>query len=623
MTAPAYVFNSDRFPDSSGVYLMKGATGKVLYVGKAKSLRKRIGQYFQDRSSRQNTRDEKIGRMVDQIQDIEVISTVNEREALLLENELIKRHQTPFNTRMRDDKTFPYIMITMEEEFPRIKIIRGVDLYPEKNLFFGPYVDKKAVRKTLKLIRELFPYCTCKRQLPRSKKRSCLYYHLKLCPGPCIHRDEAGFKEKYAENIQNIILFLRGKHVELIEYLKGAMEAAADDMDYERAARMRDRFQAMEKIFDPQAVFSIDYKDMDAIALAENEEELAIVVLEIRDSRLIGKVPFVFDLENTVDDEGTMLATFLLNRYDKGRTYYPDEILVTTHPRDFKEIKKILVENSKEKIKDLRIIDDADEKLVHLAKMGRKNAFLILHNRKLNRDLARFDHVDALEDLARDLGLENIPIVIEGYDVSNLQGKHATGSKVCFKNGRPFKNGYRRYKIQSKSTPDDYAMMAEIITRRFNRVIEGRDQLPGLVIIDGGKGQLNAALHALTDLGITNANIIGLAKKEEEIFFPGEKEPLKLPRESKSLLLMRAVRDESHRFAVKYHHHLRNKSINEVEAELQLVPSIGRTRSAILKKYFKTLKAIKNATIDELALVLKSEKTANAVYRHFHGDPGN
>ncbi|MBD3185208.1 excinuclease ABC subunit UvrC [Candidatus Bathyarchaeota archaeon] len=616
----SYQFNSSLFPDSPGVYLMKDKKRQILYIGKAKSLRKRVTQYFTDAHVHHGANPDKIKTLVSAINDIEIISTLNEREALLLENELIKKHKPPFNVRMRDDKSFPYIMISTGEQYPRVEIIRGIDLYPRDNLFFGPYVDKKAVRKTLRIIRRVFPFCSCNRELPESTTRTCLYYHLGLCLGPCTHKEDDGFMEKYKKVISNVILFLQGNYREILENLQRDMETSSKNLDYERAAIIRDNITAMKKLFDPQAVFSIDYKDMDAIAMDDNGEEVAIIVLEIRDSRIIGKVPWIFNIENSIYSSSELLSSFMVEHYGPGRTKYPSRIILDRDPGNISILREIVMENSDGKVESITLADRSDEKVDHLIKMALKNAFFLLHKRKLNRDIASFDHIDALDELAAVLDLDTIPKVIEGYDISNLQGKHATGSKVCFKNGLPHKNEYRRYKIRSKKSPDDFAMMREVVERRFKRVKEGRDARPDLVVIDGGRGQLNAALHALHDLNVEGINIIGLAKKHEEIFTPDLEYPMNLPRESKALLLLRAVRDESHRFAVKYFRNLKSKEINEVDEILMSIDSIGEKRSLLLRQYFKTIKKIKNASIDELEIVVKSQKAAKAVYEYFHGN---
>ncbi|HME52958.1 MAG TPA: excinuclease ABC subunit UvrC [Candidatus Lokiarchaeia archaeon] len=613
-----FKFNSALYPDSPGVYLMKDDLGKIIYVGKAKSLKKRLSSYFQDLNSRGNINIEKIKALVESIRDIETISVNTEREALLLENELIKLHQPLYNSRLKDDKSFPFIMFTCEEQYPRIQVIRGVQLYSPKNMFFGPYTDKWSIVQILKVLRKVFPYCTCSREIPKKKCKPCLYYHLGQCPAPCTFQGDEGFRIQYLTNIKNIILFLRGNYAELLERLQVEMNVFSRTMDFERAAAVRDKITALEKMFRPQSVISPEYADMDIITLAKNDEELIILVMEIRDRRLIGKIPFVYDITSNLSSEEEVLGSFLVGYYNPDKILFPTNVLLNKSVEDIDIVRDVLEKNSGGKIQDV-ILAGEDLEHQNLIDIGRKNAFYLLHKRKLNRELATFDHQDALQQLADELGLEHAPSVVEGYDISNIQGKFATGSKVSFKDGKPHKSDYRRFRIVSKNTPDDFRMMAELVSRRFVRVVEGRDKAPDLIIIDGGMGQLNAALEQLEHLGLDTIPAIGLAKKQEEIYMPGESEPLVLPKDSKVLLFLQKVRDESHRFAVKYHHDLKSRELDEVEDALQEVGGIGKQRAVALRTHFKTLDAIKAATVEELSVILKSKKAAIAVHDHFLG----
>nr|MDO8115715.1 excinuclease ABC subunit UvrC [Candidatus Sigynarchaeota archaeon] len=604
-------------PDGPGVYIMKGDTS-VLYVGKAKSLKKRVAQYFQDPFSRQNVDANKIARLVQSIEDIEIISTNNEREALLLENELIKKHQPPFNTRLKDDKSFPYVMVTCEEPFPRVAIIRGPERYSKQNLFFGPYTDKHSVVRILKHVRSLFPYCSCQHQIPCRKARPCLYSHMGLCLAPCVHRDEDGFKERYITAIKNLVLFLRGNYTGLRDSLDREMEDASKRLDFERAATIRDKLVALEKMFRPQSIFSQDRKDVDTITQMKNDEEMLVLVMEVRDGRLIGKIPFIYDISKNINQDDEILANFLVEYYHRDKTSFPSKVIVSKPVENEGLVLDVLQKNSSMKIEEVDFLkDDGKPGTSDLLAIGRKNAFFILHKRALNRELATFDHQEGLQDLAEVLHLDHAPVIVEGYDISNIQGKFATASKVCFKEGKPHKNGYRHYRIRSGDTPDDFRMIGEVIQRRFARVVEGKDQPPDLIIIDGGIGQLHAALEQLERAGLDHLSIIGLAKQEEEIFVPGASEPIILPRDSKALQFLQRVRDESHRFALKYHHALRDKQVDETSRELEKIHMIGKQRAQLLKKHFKTLAGMKEASIEELALVLRSRKSAESVFNHF------
>jgi len=611
-----FKFNSALYADSPGVYLMKDDLGKVIYVGKAKSLKKRLASYFQDLSSRGNINVEKIKALVASIRDIETISVNTEREALLLENELIKLHQPLYNSRLKDDKSFPFIMITCEEPFPRVQVIRGVELYSPKNMFFGPYTDKWSIVQILKVLRKIFPYCTCSHEISKKKCKPCLYYHLGQCLAPCAFQFDEEFREKYLANIKNIILFLRGNYTELLGRMQNDMSIFSKAMDFEKAAAVRDKIAALEKMFRPQSVVSPGYADTDIITVARNDDELIILVMEIRDRRLIGKIPFIYDITSNINSDEEVLGNFLVGYYNLDKILFPVGVLLNKPVEDIDIMREVLARNSNGKIQHVNVAGD-DPNNQDLVDIGRKNAFYLLHKRKLNRELATFDHQDALQQLADELGLDHAPSVVEGYDISNIQGKFATGSKVSFKDGKPYKSEYRRFRIQSKSTPDDFRMMAELVYRRFTRVVEGRDKAPDLIIIDGGIGQLNAALEQLALLGLEDIPAIGLAKKQEEIYMPGESEPIVLPKDSKSLLFLQKVRDESHRFALKYHHDLKSRELDEVEDVLGEIEGIGKQRAVALRTHFKTLDAIKAATVEELAVILKSKKAAVAVHDHF------
>jgi excinuclease ABC subunit C len=619
---PPFTYNAAVYADSPGVYLMKDDRGQVIYVGKAKSLRKRLSSYFQDLSARGNINVGKIRALVESIRDIDTISTNTEREALLLENELIKLHQPVFNSRLKDDKSFPYVMITCEEPYPRVQVIRGVHLFSPKNLFFGPYTDKGSVIKILRVLRKIFPYCTCSNEISKKKSKPCLYHHMNLCPAPCAHPGDGDFRRNYIANIKNIVLFLRGNYTELLDRLKREMDAASKAMDFERAAAMRDKIAALDKMFKPQSVISPEYPDLDTVTLAKNDDELIIIVMEIREGRLIGKIPFIYTNNASPDDE--VLGSFIAGYYNADKASFPG-IVVLNKPVDDRDLARdVLARNSSGKIQDVIITDGAgsatgeDKAYANLIDIGRKNAFFLLHKRQLNRELASFDHQDALQELARELTLERVPSIVEGYDISNIQGKFATGSKVSFKDGKPFKNEYRRFRIQSAATPDDFRMMAELVSRRFARVVEGRDPAPDLVIIDGGKGQLSAALEQLGKLGLDHLSIIGLAKREEEIYVPDEADPIILPKDSKALLFLQKVRDESHRFALKYHHKLASKQIDALDDALKQIDGIGEKRAITLRNHFKTLEAIKGASLEELEVIVRSRKAATAVHEHFH-----
>lgn len=609
---PTFQFNPQLFPDNPGVYLMKDGQGKIVYVGKAKSLRKRLSQYFQGLDSR-----EKVKYLVETVQDIETIPTNTEPDALLLENELIKLHQPQFNTLLKDDKSFPFIMITCEDFYPRVQIIRGVEQYSPKNLFFGPYTDKGSVVQILKAIRPIFPYCSHTSPLPDKKCRPCLYYHMNQCPAPCRFPGDEEFQATYRSTIKNLVLFIRGNYSEIKARLQAEMDEQSVAQNYERAAVVRDRLVALGKMFRPQSVINVDYGNMDVITQAKNDDEMLVMVLEVRDGRLIGKIPFIYDIKTTITPDEELLGNFLVSYYNKDKQFFPDQIVLNKPVDDLESVQTAIATNSKGQIK-ATILAGKDSSYASLLDIGRKNAFYLLHKRKLNRDLATFDHQDALKDLAGVLNLDRIPVVVEGYDISNIQGKFATASKVCFKDGKPLKSGYRHFRIKSGDTPDDFRMMNEVISRRFAKVANGEEDPPDLVIIDGGRGQLNTALDAIHSLSL-DIPMIGLAKREEEIYSPDLDEPISLPKDTKALQFLQSVRDESHRFALKYHHQVKAREVDELVNALGEIEGIGKTRADMLRVAFKTLDAVKDAELNELEAVLRSKKVAKAVHEHFHG----
>ncbi|MFX0100100.1 MAG: excinuclease ABC subunit UvrC, partial [Candidatus Hodarchaeota archaeon] len=481
------------------------------------------------------------------------------------------------------------------------------------------YIDKGAVASTLKMVRNIFPYCSCESRVPVKKRKACLYYHLKQCPAPCANQDDdEAFRGEYLDNIKNIVLFLRGSYRDLMKRLEVDMEVAKENMEYEKAAVIRDKIFALEKTFKPQSVIFTNHDEIDIIVFSKNEDELIILVMEIRDGRLTGKIPFIFDLERQVEPDDDILGKFLIQRYNGSNMHPPSKIILEKQLKDMSLLQSIIQKETRNAVKSI-VVPGGDSQYESLFKMGKKNILHLLYKRKLNRDIASFDQVEALKELVQILHLKGIPVIIEAYDISNIQGKFPAGSKVCFKDGKPYKKEYRRYKIQSGEEPDDYKMMAEVISRRAKRIVEGRDNAPDLILIDGGKGQLNAALDALKEQELTGIPMLGLAKQEEEIFRPGEKESLRLDDDSKALMLLKRIRDESHRFAIKYHKQLRQKGmIDELEEILRGIDNIGKKRAILLKKEFKTIDGIRKASIDELEGILKSKKAANALYDHFH-----
>ncbi|MEJ2295423.1 MAG: excinuclease ABC subunit UvrC, partial [Candidatus Lokiarchaeota archaeon] len=520
-------------PNEPGVYLFFDRNKKIIYVGKAKSLKKRVNQYFLKTSYKDPFYEEKIHELVKNIAYLEFIVTENEKEASILENIQIKKHQPRFNVFMRDSKTYPWVAIFYGEEFPRIRVIRGPEKYSEKTLFLGPYTDKKEIIRILRDLRKIFPYCSCKRKVKRSK-RPCLYYQLKLCPGPCIG---AISKEDYRNNIKNIELFLKGETNELKQQIKQNMEKAVEKLNFEVAAFWRDKLQAIDHSTSTQNVIldTNENKDIVGYYIDEDQRYLAVVIIHIREGRIINRNSFLIDLNKKIFLKSETLTSIISQFYQNLNQKVPDAIILPELFDDIKVIKEILEEDNP--YVQIRIPLKTELGLQRIAK---KNAKVMVNQaieiesikRKSEEKLER-----ALEEAKEVLNLPDFPRIIEGFDISNIEGKDATGSMVYFLEGKPYKKYYRHYNIRSKSTSDDVAMMKEVLKRRYSMFLERNYTLPDLILVDGGKGQLNAGISVLKDLGLDGIPIIGLAKRFEEIYIPEKKEPINLPRNSPLLEL--------------------------------------------------------------------------------------
>ena len=606
-------------PSQPGIYMMKDELGNIIYIGKAVSLRNRVRQYFQ--SSRNHS--PKLRAMVPKIKDFEYILTDSELEALILECNLIKKHRPRYNVLLKDDKHYPYIKVTTEEDYPRVFLTRKVK--KDKNRYFGPYTDAKAVRETIELIKKLFPIRSCNKNLNNIKKgdRPCLYYHINQCQGPCMGNVD---KEEYQNMIKEVCKFLDGRHEELIKELKEQMKEAADKLQFEKAAMLRDKIAAVEKVMEKQKVLSTDFVDQDVIAIAQGRKKSIVQMFFIRSGKLIGTEHF--GLDDTEDTDIKEALSSFIKQYYLVSSFVPKEILVQEEFDDIEIIEDWLSNNKGSRVY-LKVPHRGEKK--KLVDMALKNAVETLENyeQKLVREEART--LGALEELARHLELEDPPRRIEAFDISNIQGIDSVAAMVVFEDGRPNISEYRRFKIKGVIGPDDYASMQEVLKRRFKRGIEERKKLqsegkdinigkfskfPDLILIDGGKGQLNAALKVLDEFGLSHIPTISLAEKFEEIYVKGQEEPIILPRNSNGLQLLQRVRDEAHRFAISYHRSLRNR--NSLHSVLEDVPLIGPKRRAALFKHFGTLEAIKNASLDELLQVEgMNRKAAENLQRYF------
>jgi len=594
-------------PKEPGVYLMKDNLGKIIYVGKAKSLKNRVGSYFQ--SSKHQRFKTKV--LVENIIDFDYIITDTEVEALILENNLIKKYHPKYNIQLKDDKTYPYIKVTLDEVYPRIFKTRIVK--SDGARYFGPYTDAKAVNDILELLHDMFKLRTCKRSLTEKKeKRACLNFHIKKCVAPCINEISV---EEYNRLIEKSIMILEGKEGNLVKELESQMEKAAADLNFEAAAKLRDQIRAIDKVTQKQKIVSDKLINQDIIALAQADNDICVQLLIVRSGRLIGKEDFIF---KESDDLKETLTAFLQQYYDNAY-YIPEEILLEIEIEDLELINQWLTERKGSKV-ELKVPKIGEKK--ELVQMAYRNARYNLKEYRFKQKFQSLKASTGVVELQEYLGLEEMPYRIEGFDISHVQGTDTVASMVVFENGEPKKSDYRRFKIKHGQGNNDFLSMSEVVTRRYSRLLEGGKKFPDLILIDGGKGQLAAAVEILNNLGRPGEQIIGLAKREEEVFLPGQSEPIILPRNSQALYLIQRVRDEAHRFAVSYHRKLRSRRLTH--SMIDEIPGVGPKRRESLLKYFGSLGKIKQATIEELSEVEGiSDKTASQIreYLDKHIEP--
>ena len=608
--------NLRRLPTSPGVYLMKNADGRVLYVGKADALRNRVRSYFTARGPD----DARISRMVSEVVDVEYIVTDTGSEAYLLESNLIKEHRPRFNIRLRDDKSYPFVKITLGEDFPRI--VRTRRLVRDGSRYFGPYASASSVDETLKLLRKIFPFRTCNLDIPEGKRvleRPCLLYYINRCQGPCI---EAIPKPEYRETIGQIVDFLDGKQEPIANDLRHEMAGHSEALRYEQAASTRDKLRAVERTMEQQKMAAFSRAEHDVIGLARQEDDACVQVMQVRNGKLIGREHFMVEGARDVAD-AEVLGSFL-QQYYASTDALPRALLTPLMPSEADGLATFLAD--RRGVRVTITVPERGEKC-RLVAMATGNAVEALARERAEwmADTARRD--EALGELASALGLSKPPERIECYDMSNIQGTSAVGSMVVFIDGRPEPKEYRRFRIRSGDTPDDFRMMAEVLRRRFSRVAKLRSEtgalsldavgadevpeddadrpreagwaVPDLVIVDGGKGQLSAAVGVMDDLGITDVPLSGLAKRFEELHLPGQSAPVVLPRRSQALYLVQRIRDEAHRFAITYHRDVRGK--RALRSELDDIAGIGPGRKKLLLKRFGSVRRIREASVSEVA----------------------
>jgi excinuclease ABC subunit C len=590
MTAGYVTEQIKGLPARPGVYLFKDADGTIIYVGKAASLKHRVGSYF---GAGQKLAP-KIRRMVGKIADLEYFVTASEQEALILELNLIKRHHPRYNVRLKDDKTFPYLKIDLGEDWPRVHITRRLE--ENGGRYFGPFASAKSIRQTLRLIKGIFPFRSCSKPITGSDARPCLEYHIGNCLAPCIG---AVSRQEYAEVIRQVVLFLEGKQERVVKKLKTQMERAAEKMDFEKAARLRDQIQAVEQVIEGQRIAARVRGEQDVIAFKADRDQAYVQVFFIRGGKLIGRESFL--LRGTSDEApGQIMAGFIKQFYASAPHIPP--LLLLQHPAEDTAVLQGWLSGKR----GSRVIIQSPRRgsKKELVGIVAENARQGLEQLKIKQLASPRTLSAALEEIQKELNLPRLPARIEGYDISDIQGAAAVGSMVVFEQGRPKPSHYRRFRIKTVSGVDDYAMLGEVLKRRFKRGDQASDSwavMPDLVLIDGGKGQLSAALTAMREVGADSIPAAGLAKENEEIFVPGRSKPIILPRSSPGLQLLQRLRDEAHRFALGYHQRVRKKQA--FASVLDGVPGIGPRRKRALLRQFGSVKAIREAPLDELASV--------------------
>jgi excinuclease ABC subunit C len=607
----------DSVPRKTGCYLMKNGDGKVIYVGKAVNLRSRVRSYFHA-SAQKNPR---TSQLVSRIADIEWIIVASELEALILEMNLIKEHQPRFNVRLKDDKRYPYIKIHWSDPYPKVTVTRQVE--KDGSRYYGPYTSVWAVNQTMGVLRRVFPYLTCSRTITGEDQRACLYYDIELCTAPCIGKIS---QADYRYMIEQLGEFLNGRTDSIVSHLEAEMQQASEELRYEQAAVLRDQLDAIQKIVEDQRIISTEYCDSDVIAMAASDREAIIQVFFIRGGKLTGREYFL--LENTDRAADQDLLSEAIKQFYNQAPSIPEQILL---PREVEELKIInrwlnsLREDQKVEISLPR--QPEEEKLVEMAA---ENAADMLAALKIQEQSERERSEEALDDLQTNLKLGSPPQRIECYDISTTQGTAQVGSMVVFIDGRPHNAHYRQFNIRSVQGPDDYGSMAEVLQRRFRRLRAASETpdrpgkkldpsfsaLPDLILVDGGKGQLNRAVETLEEFELLDTiPVAGLAKRYEEVYLPGEKFPVRFEKDSPGLMLLQRARDEAHRFAITAHRKRRDRQ--GLTSSLEKIPGVGPARRRELLKRFQTVQNIRQASLEELSQTPKiSLKIAQSIKNH-------
>ena len=608
-----------KLPGKPGVYIMHDAEDTIIYVGKAISLKNRVRQYFQ---SSRNLGIKK-EQMVEQIARFEYIVTDSELEALVLECNLIKEHRPKYNTMLKDDKTYPFIKITLQEEYPRIQIVR--QMKKDKAKYYGPYTSGLAVRDVVELVTKLYHLRTCNRNLPKDikKERPCLYYQIHQCEAPC-----QGYisKEEYHKKVEQLISFLNGSHKEILKELEQKMLSASEELRFEDAAQYRDLIESVKKIAERQKITDQHGEDKDVIAVAQENDDVVAQVFFIRGGKMIGRDHFFL---HTAGEEKTVVLSSFIKQFYAGTAMIPKEIMIESEIED-REIIETWLSNRRGTKVQIRVPKKGTkEKLVELAK---NNAKLVLEKDKerLKREEGRT--IGAVKEISKLLNLSSTQRM-EAYDISNISGFQSVGSMVVYENGKPKRSDYRKFRIKTVEGPNDYASMEEVLTRRFEHGMEEKQQqkeknqeeqygsftrFPDLILMDGGKGQVHSALSVLEKLKL-EIPVCGMVKDDKHrtrgLYYKNQEIPIE--KDSEAFRLITRIQDEAHRFAIEYHRSLRSK--NQIHSVLDEIAGIGPARRKALMKHFMGVEKIKEATVEELAEVSSmNEKSAQAVYDFFH-----
>jgi excinuclease ABC subunit C len=584
-------------PTNPGVYLFKNEQGNVLYVGKAANLSNRVRSYFMEHKNLPS----KIQRLMSKISDLEFIVTNSEQEALILECSLIKKYRPRYNVRLKDDKTFPYLKINITEDWPGVYVTRRFQ--KDGARYFGPFASAGSVRKTLRLIKKIFPFRSCTKTITGRDKKPCLEYHIHRCLGPCIG---AVTREEYHEMINQVIQFLEGKQELVLRQLNQKMMEASHRFQFEKAALLRDQIRAIEKMIEAQKIAVTLKGEQDVIALAQDKGLACVEIFFIRNNKLVGHDHFI--MENIYDETPNEIITSFVKQYYASASYIPPLILLRNTVNESATLTEWLKGQRGNSVK-LQVPERGAKK--QLMNMTIENA-----NKELQLAKAREMNLEtitsSLQQLKDKLCLPRIPLRIECYDISDIQGALAVGSMIVLEKGMPKPTHYRRFKIKTITGADDYAMIQEVLRRRFRRTVSitGKENeplsqkdswaiIPDLILIDGGKGQLNAAVNAIRELEVHSVPVASIAKENEDVFIPGRSEPLDIPKDSPALHTLQRARDEAHRFAVSYHQKLRRKK--GIASLLDNIPGIGPKRKKALIIKFRSVKGIKEASLEELS----------------------